>query len=130
MPTREQRFEIYNRLLGKVLRKSSNSFDRDYSGGSSFFEDSSAIFLYKNDTFRFEHSSFTSLSSGGLSLSSGGSGQQVVEGTWWIRSDGFNPLLELKHPDGTIFKNIVLSVSNQQGIEYLDGVAWDRYRIE
>lgn len=129
MPTQEQRREIYNRLRGKVVRKESNSFDQDYSGGSSFSENSTAIYLYINDTFRFEHSSYASLSSGGLSISTGEPSLQVVEGTWWVRSDGVNPLLELKYLNGTLFKNIILRVPFLEGIEYLDGAPWNRYRI-
>jgi hypothetical protein len=129
MVTQAERREIYNRLLGKVLRRQSNSFDSDYNGGSSYFEESSAIYLYTDDTFRFEHSSFSSLSSGGLSLSSGEPKIQLVEGTWWVRSDGVNPVLELKYMDGSIFNTLLLRIPMLQGIEYLDNEPWNRYRI-
>ena len=129
MVTQAERREIYFRLSGKVLRREANAIDSDFSGGSSFHEDSTAIFLHANDTFRYEHSSSSRLSAGGLSLSSGGPRRQVVTGTWWVVSDGMNPVLELKHEDGTIFGTWRLQVPRLQDVEYLDGEPWRRYLI-
>ena len=72
---------------------------------------------------------FSRLSAGGLSLSSGGPRSQVVTGTWWVVSDGMNPVLELKHDNGTIFGTWRLQVPRLQDVEYLDGEPWRRYRI-
>lgn len=127
MVTTAERFEIYRRLLGKVLRREENSFDRDYGGGSSFYEKSVAIFLYPDDTFRFETKTFSSLSGGGLSLPS--ESRREASGRWRVAASGDQPALQLELPDGQVFATWTLRNGAPQGIEYLDGEPWNRYRI-
>lgn len=52
-------------LRGKVLRRDENQSDRDYSGGSFYFEKSKALFLFEDGTFRYEEKTFSSVSGGG-----------------------------------------------------------------
>ena len=127
MVTTTERFDIYTRLLGKVLRREENSFDRDYSGGSSFSEKSMAIFLYKDNTFLFQVKSFSSLSGGGLSLPS--ESKRDTSGTWKVVASGSNPALELKLDDGQVLGTWILQTAARQGVEYLDGQPWNRYLI-
>jgi len=127
MVTPMQRLAIHQRLAGKVLRREENSFDRDYSGGSSFYEKSMAIFLYDDHTFRFEVKSFSSLSSGSFSLPS--ESRRESSGSWNVVASGSNPALELKLDDGSLLGTWILQADARQGLEYLDGEPWNRYLI-
>lgn len=107
-------------LSGRVLRRSENQGDRGY-----FWERNSAIFLRDDMRFRWETETISSASASGLSAS--GSGKRVVEGRWTIVEENGRMNLVLRHDDGgeTSFS----SRSGGQGLQYLDGEAWDRYLI-
>lgn len=127
MVTTGERFDVYRRLLGKVLKREENSFDRDYGGGSSFYEKSIALYLYKDDTFLLRVRTFSSLSSGGLSLPS--ESERETTGTWRVGVSGTQPALELRLDGGQVFAAWALRTTTPQGIEYMDGEPWNRYQI-
>lgn len=116
-----ERFQHASVLMDKVLKRSENQADTGY-----YWEKTRSLYLYGNLNFRYVIHTMSSVSGGGLSMPS--ENEEVAEGRWSIRMVGFTPHLVLLQ-DG----NEVLSWRSEnggQGLHYLDGEAWDRYRIE
>lgn len=113
-------------LRDKVLRKQSNNFDRDYSGGSSYSERTEAIYLCGDGSFRYEISSFSTVSAGGMTFSTPRSRERF--GEWKIDRVAGQPALVLIE-DGEV-TSWWHTRDGGTGVQYLDGVAWERYRIQ
>jgi hypothetical protein len=112
-------------LRDKVLRRQNNNFDRDYSGGSSYYERSEAIYLFGDGSFRYEISSFSTVSAGGMTFSTPSNRERV--GEWRIdRVEGQAALVLIE--DGEI-TNWWHTRNGSTGVQYLDGQAWERCRI-
>jgi hypothetical protein len=114
------------RLSGKVLKKEHNSFDRDYSGGSAYSENSVSVYLYEDKSFLYERKSFSSLSGGGFSLPSESHDRE--EGRWKVEATEAGAVLILRRADGSVFQSWAVK-DGGRGVEYLDGEAWGRCRI-
>jgi hypothetical protein len=119
--------EAAMRLKGKVLKKEENSSDRDYSGGGYYYEKVKAIYLYEDHTFLYEEKTFSSVRAGDLSRTLE-SPTNRQGGTWKMEFRNESPHLVLRQPDDSVFR--AWSVKDGGvGVEYLDGVAWNRYKI-
>lgn len=124
-PANQEVDGLVDLLGGKVLRRCENQFDRDYSGGSSYYERSKAIFLYADGTFRYEERTFAQLSAAGMSLPS--ERRQVGEGNWSVEIVTGRPALVLRQ-DGRVAA-WWHTRDGGVGVQYLDGEPWTRYRI-
>lgn len=118
--------EAAMRLKGKVLKKDENSYDGDYSGGSVYYQKAIAIYLYEDHSFRYEEKTFSSVRAGGLSLPSESTNRQ--EGRWKMEFHHETPHLVLRQTDDSVFRMWAVK-DGGVGVEYLDDVAWNRYRI-
>lgn len=116
-----ERFEHAQVLMGKVLKRSENQADTGY-----YWEKTRSLYLYDDLSFRFVIHTMSSVSGGGLSMPS--ENQEVAEGRWTVEIRGFSPYLVLKQDGAEVLS--WKSENGGQGLHYLDGEAWDRYRIE
>jgi hypothetical protein len=119
--------ELQQALTGKLLSHTENQSDRDYSGGSSYFERTQKLSLYPDGTFRFDLRTFTRVSSSGISLPSENSSSD--EGTWRVQMVKEKPGLVLLRADGSVL-TWWHTRSGGAGVQYLDEVAWKRFRLE
>lgn len=113
-------------LSGKVLRREKNQFDRDYSRDTAYYESSQAISLYADGTFRYEERQFMSVSAGTFTFNPGEK-HIVHTGTWQVEADGANTVLVLTSNGAVLWRAITRD--GGPGVQYLDGEAWNRYRL-
>ena len=112
-------------LSGKILKRSQNQSDRDYSGGGFYNERSETLSLYADGSFRYQQCSFSSVSSGGLSFPY--ERKSTETGTWSVEFAGDDARLVLRK-GGTLFKSWK-TTDGGTGVQYLDSTRWARYRM-
>lgn len=124
--TRQSRVDgLTSVLRGKVLRRADNHYEGGYSGGSSYYETSHALFLYEDGTFRYHQKTVTSISAGGMSLPSERADSH--SGTWGVQFVKDEPALVLRNADRSVLT--WWHTRTGSGIQYLDGKPWTRKLI-
>lgn len=126
MATEQDCINAKNRLINKVLMRTENQFDSDYSGGSSYFEKNISIYLYDDFSFYHEIKTFTSVSAAGFSMPRESLTKQI--GRWSIHPFAYHPQLLLTNSNGeTVLCQETFDGGN--GIEVLNNQNWKRYLI-
>jgi hypothetical protein len=113
--------ELADVLRGKVLRCAENGSDAGF-----YWEKTTSVHLHADESFRYVEHSVSSVSGGGLSMPS--ESTREAEGTWHVRDVDGVPALVLW--DGEDVVAWWHTRDGGTGVQYMDGVPWERYLID